>query len=142
MVLHGPGKADPQGYPGSIPGAGVFKMKKSILIIILIVMALLIVFIIYETIKPETGTKEEKLAKCLTEKGSVLYINPGCPICKSQQELFGNAVEFLNIVDCIEDAEICYEKQITGVPRWWINNQIYRGKRSLEQLAELSGCGY
>lgn len=117
-------------------------MKKTNLAIILTLVVLVIAFIIYETSNPKTGTKEEKLAKCLAEEGAVLYINPGCPICKSQQELFGEAVEFLNIIDCSVQTEICEEKQITGVPRWEINNQMYRGKRSLEKLAGLSGCEY
>ena len=117
-------------------------MKKRNLIIILIATILLIAFIIYETIKPETGTKEEKLAKCLAEKESVLYVKIGCPICKSQQEFFGNALEFLNIVDCSIQTEICKEKQIIRVPAWEINGEIYYGKKSLEQLAELSGCRY
>jgi len=117
-------------------------MKKSNLAIILILVVLIIAFIIYETIKPETGTKEEKLAKCLTDKGAVLYVKPGCPFCKAQKEDFGDAVEFLGIVDCSVQTEICDEKQILRIPAWEINNKIYYGKRSLEQLAELSGCEY
>lgn len=117
-------------------------MKKTTLWIILIVLVLLVTFIIYEANNPETGAREEKLAKCLAEKGAVLYVKPGCPICQAQKELFGNALEFLDIVDCSIQNEICYEKQVVRVPAWEINNQMYRGKRSLEQLAELSGCEY
>ena len=67
-----------------------------------------------------------------------------CPHCNDQKQLFGKkAVEKLIIVECAKDGKdnqykLCQEKGIEGFPSWEINNQIYSGTRSLNELAEMT----
>jgi len=43
-------------------------------------------------------------------------------------------------VDCEEERELCLEKNITGVPAVFIDNQEYVGPRSLEAFSQETGC--
>ncbi|WP_320675614.1 vitamin K epoxide reductase family protein [Prochlorococcus sp. MIT 1300] len=84
------------------------------------------------------------LAKHLKSIGAVQYSAYWCPHCHEQKELFGKeAASYLSIVECAVDGKnnqhaLCEKKGITGYPSWEINNQIYSGTRSLDELAELS----
>tara|TARA_Y100000310_G_C20604940_1_gene775028 strand:+ start:1029 stop:1436 length:408 start_codon:yes stop_codon:yes gene_type:complete len=83
----------------------------------------------------------DDFAKFLTEEGVVLYSREGCIHCKAQKSDFGTSVQYLTIVECSENAEICEEKNLIGVPAWEIPGQddlIYR-RQSIEELAELTG---
>ena len=84
--------------------------------------------------------KLECFAKCLTDKGIVLYSNPGCPHCKAQKQDFEDAVQYLNIIECSQNPEKC--SQLRGVPAWEIQGQeeLIYGRQSLKKLSELSGC--
>ena len=68
-----------------------------------------------------------------------------CSHCNDQKKLFGKeAVEELTIIECAKDGkdsqyELCDKKGIEGTPSWEINNKIYSGTRSLNELAELTG---
>lgn len=87
----------------------------------------------------------EEFAKCLTEKDVKMYGAFWCSYCNSQKEMFGDAVEYIQYVECDqndENAKIseCVEQEIEGFPTWVINGQKYSGKQSFERLAQLSGC--
>ncbi len=69
------------------------KAKYGAWILIVIIIAAMI--LVYYLTKPNISEREEKLAKCLSEKGVVLYSNNGCPVCRAQQADFGNAVQYL-----------------------------------------------
>ena len=80
----------------------------------------------------------ESLAKCMTENNVVLYASSTCPHCKAQKDLFKDAVQHLNITECIEEPEKC--NGLLGVPAWMINGKLVYGEQTIEQLDELSGC--
>jgi glutaredoxin len=101
----------------------------SIIIIILIISAI----VLY---KP-TKNVEADLAKCIGEK-STLYVQLGCPHCKEQEDLFGENLKFINIVDCFYEPEKCQE--IMYVPTWKIGDTKITGVQSIEKLKELTGC--
>jgi len=93
-----------------------------------------------------TVSSKEKInfAKFLNDNNIVMYSAYWCPHCNDQKQLFGKkAVEELTIVECAKDGKnnkykLCQEKGIEGFPSWEINNEIYSGTRSLNELAEMA----
>lgn len=80
----------------------------------------------------------------LNQQGATLYTTYWCPYCQQQQALFGSAVAKLQVVECDPKGanarpEQCAQAQVSSYPTWQVNGQLYRGLRSLEELATLSG---
>ena len=80
----------------------------------------------------------EEVARYIGEH-SVLYVQPGCIHCKEQEDLFGVNIKYLNIVDCLKDTQVCINLGIEATPTWIINEQKYVGKKTIEELKELTG---
>jgi glutaredoxin len=67
-----------------------------------------------------------------------------CPYCNRQKELFGAAVDRLQLIECDPKGanaqpDACAKANVSSYPSWEVNGQIYRGMQSLEELAALSG---
>lgn len=88
------------------------------------------------------STKYDALAKCLTDKGFVMYGSQYCPHCANQENMFGDSFKYINYVECTEEPGTteCNEKNILGVPTWIYPNGELSGTQSLEELSEISGC--
>lgn len=86
----------------------------------------------------------EGLAKALSEKGMVLYGAYWCGHCNNQKKLFGDAVKYIDYVECDpsgenSNTEECSANDIEGYPTWVYQGQKYAGERSLEKLAQIIG---
>ncbi|MBU1446096.1 hypothetical protein KKD70_02445 [Patescibacteria group bacterium] len=92
------------------------------------------------------GDDLETIAKCLTEKGAILYGAVWCPHCTDQKESFGDALKFINYVECdpntnLEQSKICLEKKIEALPTWDLpSGERITGNRPVSELADLAGC--
>ena len=93
------------------------------------------------------ASNAEVLAKCLTEKGAKLYGASWCPHCKDQKEKFGDAIQFVNYVECADSsdpykqAKACADADIQGYPTWVrADNERVSGSKTLEFLAEWADC--
>ncbi len=82
----------------------------------------------------------DAFAKCLTEKGAMIYTSPTCSHCQNQKKLFGDSWQYINNVDCMANPQVCSVAGIQGVPNWMINGESLLGQQSLEVLAEKTGC--
>lgn len=86
----------------------------------------------------------DKFAKCINEKGAVLYGAYWCPHCKNQMMLFGNSTKYIKYIECQttdgSQTEECVKAGIKAYPTWIINNQQYIGEKKLTELASLTGC--
>jgi glutaredoxin len=87
---------------------------------------------------------EERLAEHLTAQEATMYGAFWCPHCADQKELFGEAVDDIQYVECDPEGEnaqpqLCRDKNIAGYPTWEIGGELYPGTHSLEELAKLSG---
>lgn len=84
-------------------------------------------------------SKEEQvqIAKCLTEKGVVLYCSTLSFNCMRQRSSLGEAFEYINYLDCNENPEECQE---LSLPAWRIGGRFYYGIRDLGKLSESVGC--
>lgn len=96
-------------------------------------------------ISTTSGEAEIALAQHLTKIGAVKYGAYWCPHCFDQKQLFGKeAFAEITYIECAPDGKnpqpsVCQAAQIKGFPSWIINNKLYEGTVSLEQLAKISG---
>ena len=110
-------------------------MRKSSLVTVVIIAAI-IIFAVYVKIHPSSETPED-IAKCIGEN-SVLYVQLGCHACKTQEDIFGENYQFLNVVDCWFEADKC--EGVEATPTWEIDGKKYGGVKSIETLKGLTGC--
>jgi len=103
-----------------------------------LVIVAVIVIAIFILNKPVPNVEEE-LAKCIGEN-SVLYVQLGCHACGTQEELFGENYEHLNVVDCFFERVECSEAGIKETPTWIINGKQYTRTHSIENLKIITGC--
>jgi hypothetical protein len=92
----------------------------------------------------ENAAYKENLAKFLKEKGMILYGAYWCPHCKEQKELFGDAVQYLDYVECDAkgpnaNPDECVARGIQGYPTWIYEGKQYSGTQSLAELAKIVG---
>jgi len=109
------------------------KIYLSLVIIVLIIIAGIYYF------KGNNETPEEKIAECIG-KNSLLYVQLGCSHCKTQEEMFGENIKYLNKIDCHFEPQKCIDAGITGTPAWAIKGEKYPGVKSIEKLKQLTGC--
>lgn len=84
--------------------------------------------------------KYDDFAKCLTEKGAVIYGNDYCEYTQKQLGFFGKSKKYLNYVKCAENKELCDSKNVEITPTWEINSGSYSGVQTFEALSKVSGC--
>lgn len=68
---------------------------------------------------PLTSDKNA-FAKCLTDKGWVMYGAAWCSHCKTQKELFGSSFQYIKYVECPDNTQLCLDKGVNGFPTWII----------------------
>jgi hypothetical protein len=86
----------------------------------------------------------EKLAKFMSEKGMVMFGAYWCPHCIDQKKLFGDAVKYIDYVECDAkgpnaNPDECVANKIEGYPTWMYNGQQYGGYKSFSELAKIVG---
>lgn len=96
-------------------------------------------------ITTSSGAAEISLAKHLHNIGAKTFGAYWCPHCYEQKQLFGRqAFAILDYVECDPNGrnaqpQICKQTGVNAYPTWEINQELYPGKLSLTELAELSG---
>ena len=106
------------------------KKKKKLIVIAAVVLLIIVAGIAYSIVSPG---KYDNFAKCLTEKGAVMYGEDWCQYTNAQKAMFGKSFKYVN-----------YEVK-TGLntrPTWVIDGKTYEKVQSFERLAELTGCSY
>lgn len=113
-------------------------MKKYVFIAVLLISLILFLYTAYA--RSQRPGKYDYFAKCLTEKGAIIYGNDFCSYTAKQLNFFGKSKEYLNYVKCIDNEALCNSKGVKLTPTWEINNKMYEQVQTFERLAELSGC--
>ena len=113
--------------------------KKVLLIVIGIFVVILVGFIFFN--RSGFYTLED-FNQCLADNGVVIYGSEWCPACNSLVEILGGHEKVNPVyVECTIEQERCQREQMTGyVPEIQIYGEVYQGSRSLESLAEITGC--
>lgn len=109
---------------------------KSLLTILIIVVVLTLSILILSNKPPETPVD---VAKCIGEN-SILYVKLGCHACETQEEMFGDNYDALNVIDCFYERNKCVDAEISATPTWIIEGRSSRGVQSIEELKILTGC--
>lgn len=118
--------------------------NKVILTFIVLIFLIAALYIFADWFSKTTGflvedDPDNKLAKCLTQKGARLYSASSCPNCKKQESFLGIAIfESLNKIDCSSSPLSCSELRM--VPAWFVNNSMHYGVKTTQELKALSGC--
>lgn len=85
--------------------------------------------------------KLDAFAKCLKEKGVVMYGAYWCPHCQRQKKLFGDSFKYVNYVECTKDIKKCEEKKIEGYPTWiFKNGDRIKREATFDELAKKASC--
>ena len=85
-----------------------------------------------------TTVSIESFAKCLNDKGAVMYgAMQTCQDTQAQSRLFGDRFQDINYKEVNEYRG--YDP-IKETPTWVIGGKLYPGKKSFSQLADLTGC--
>jgi hypothetical protein len=113
-------------------------MKKITWVIVVVIIAITSVFFIISGWKGKYDY--DSFAKCLTEKGFVMYGTDWCRSCQLQKALFGASFKHINYKNCDINKDVCIEKNIKRYPTWIIDGKYYIGKHSLEVLGKIAGC--
>ncbi len=82
----------------------------------------------------------DDFAKCLTEKGAVMYGNDFCQYTRGQMNFFGKSKQYINYIKCINNEELCNSKGVKVTPTWEIEGKMYEQVQTFEKLSALSGC--
>jgi len=90
-------------------------------------------------------TKQDFFAQCLTDKGAEMYGAYWCGHCQNQKAMFGDSFKFIEYIECDSGGqnahpEKCQKAGVTGYPTWKINGKLMPGEKTLELLANLTGC--
>ncbi len=111
----------------------------SVVIIVLIIAGGIIYWKNFQS-STTTSTVSESAAKWIGEH-SILYFQPTCIHCIDQENMFGDNVQYLTMIDCTkpENLQNCTDAGINATPTWVINNQSYVGVQSIETLEKLTG---
>jgi hypothetical protein len=88
----------------------------------------------------------DAFAKCLTAKGAKMYGAWWCPHCAEEKELFGNAFQYVNYVECSPAGErtqndVCKQAAVKNYPTWqFADDSRMEGMQPLMTLRKKTGC--
>ena len=117
-------------------------------IIVIVTIVLAIVLILFFSGRKDKYAREDidNFAKCLTEKGTLMYGTFWCPKCAEQKKMLGSSFQFINYVECDargenEQSQLCIEKKVEKYPDWQFPDESRTvGILSFEELGAKAGC--
>ncbi len=112
--------------------------KRYLIIFMLIASIAIISYSVY-SVSSRPGDYDD-FAKCLTEKGAIIYGNDFCSYTTKQLGFFGKSKEYLNYIKCYENKELCDQKGVKLTPTWEIEGKMYQQVQTFETLSQISGC--
>lgn len=125
-------------HSGSVKESGKINFKKYMLFSMVVLILVFSSITVY-SYSQRAGDYDD-FAKCLTEKGAVVYGNDFCSYTNKQLNYFGNSDKYLNYVKCSANQALCDEKGVTLTPTWEINGEMHKSVQTFERLSALSGC--
>jgi hypothetical protein len=85
-------------------------------------------------------SKEAQLARCMTDKGAVMYGTDGCSATRHQKAAFRDGFKYIKYVKCDEQESLCDKNGIRYYPTWICRNKSISGSCPVEALAVFTGC--
>lgn len=118
-------------------------MKKTIIILVLVgVMAVVaLVLFVFRSAPIKDNPELDAFAKCLTQKGAVVYGTDYCEWCQKQKADLGGGWQFINYVNCQTDPQKCVSQNIQGTPTWiFQDGSRLVGYQTLDKLSQQTSC--
>ncbi|MBS3155467.1 thioredoxin domain-containing protein [Candidatus Woesearchaeota archaeon] len=109
-------------------------------LMIFLILAAIVIFSYTFYLRYQTPGQYDEFAKCMTEKGAVIYGNDFCSYTNKQMNFFEKSKKYLNYIKCAENKELCDAKGVKVTPTWEINGKMYAQVQSFERLSEITGC--
>lgn len=106
------------------------KKKFKVIAISAVILLILGSWITYSMLSPG---KYDNFAKCLTEKGAVMYGEDWCKYTQAQKGMFGKSFKYINYK---------VKTDLRKRPTWVIDGENYETVQSFERLAALTGCKF
>ena len=113
--------------------------KKKYVIFSLLILIIFFSSITFYSYEKRPGEYND-FAKCLTEKGAIIYGNDYCQYTNIQLNFFGKSKEYLNYIKCADNERLCNEKGVKTTPTWEINEKMYEQVQTFETLSSITGC--
>lgn len=114
-------------------------MSKFVAIIFGLVALIIAGVLIFAPRRPAVNLDE--FAKCLAQKGAVMYGAYWCSVCKKEKEAFGDSFRFVSYVECSTETRKCLDAGINGYPTWTFpDGRKFEGLQGVEKLSQESGC--
>ena len=85
--------------------------------------------------------KYDNFAKCLSDKGVIMYGADWCPHCQNEKRAFGDSFRLITYVECPDNPQQCIDVNVENYPTWVfpdVENLI--GEQGLKKLSEKSDC--
>jgi hypothetical protein len=104
--------------------------------IILIIIVIAGIISVTMSIRSNGQWISEETALCVSNK-STLVVSKTCGHCVEQKRILGRHLDKFEIE---EGYDVLIKYNLYGVPAWIINDQVYYGVRSWNELKEITGC--
>lgn len=118
-------------------------MSKTFIIIVIAVSVLLLGgFILFASRSAAPAiTGLDDFAKCLTEKGAVMYGAAWCPHCQAEKKSFGSSFQYIKYVECPDTPQVCTDAKVENYPTWILGDGTkLEGQQGVKKLSEITGC--
>ncbi len=92
-----------------------------------------------------TNNKYDIFARCLTEKGAVMYGAEACSHCKDQKQTLGGSFKYIKYVECSKDTKLCLDKGVEAFPTWLFGTSTkkvvgFDKNTTMKELSDATGC--
>lgn len=112
---------------------------RKIFLFSMVVVIIVLIILSFSSSAKKPG-EYDKFAKCLSEKEVIVYGNDYCSYTAKQLNYFGKSKKYLNYVKCIDNEDLCDDKNIEVTPTWEIDGKMYEQVQNFEKLSSLTGC--
>ena len=130
------------------------KVKILLTFFIVILIFTFLFLILGNWVKRGETLNLDGFAKCLSNKGVVMYGAYWCPHCQNEKDAFGESFKFVNYVECTEKPNECLAQGIEGYPTWifpdspamtssgevWRGGRKFAGEQGITKLSQETGC--
>lgn len=113
-------------------------MKKERKTLLLLIMIIVTVILIITHIKGN-GNYDEKTIACIA-KNSKLIVSKTCSHCATQLSIIKDYKDEFNITYIDKDPSVLNKYNLKGVPSWIVNEKVYEGVKTIEELKEITKC--
>lgn len=97
-----------------------------------------------ESVSEYPPSNVESIARCLADRGVILYGSPNCGRTQGQIEAFEGYFNYIEFVNCKDkhNYAACREAGVGPFPHWFFPDGSYVGGEILdpEELAQMAGC--